>query len=67
MENKKVESQFDGMLLNRMRIENKIKTAKTEVELEVMTTLLYLYERGDIEISNDPFTGEMMYQATELN
>ena len=67
MENKNVEPQFDALLLNRLRIENKIKAAKTQIELDLMTALLYLYERGDVEISNDPYTGEMMYQATELN
>ena len=67
MENKKSESQFDGMLLNRLRLKTKLSQAKTQVEVDMLTALLYLYNRGDLEISNDPMTGEMLYQIAEVN
>ena len=70
MENKKTQNplnQFDGMLLNRLRLKTKLSQAKTQVEVDMLTALLYLYNRGDLEISNDPMTGEMLYQIAEVN
>ena len=70
MENKKTQNplnQFDGMLLNRLRLKTKLSQAKTQVEADMLEALLYLYNRGDLEISNDPMTGEMLYQIAEVN
>lgn len=59
--------QYDAMLLNRLLLKAKIRSAKTVLEQEFMTTILSLYERGDLEITRDPATGELLYKATELN
>ena len=70
MENKKTQNplnQFDGMLLNRLRLKTKLSQAKTQVEADMLEALLYLYNRGDLEISNDPMTGEMLYQIAGHN
>jgi hypothetical protein len=53
--------------LTRLRIENQINTAKNEVQREVARSLLYLYDRGEIEVSSDPCTGELMFQAAYIN
>jgi hypothetical protein len=59
--------QYDAMLFNRLLLKAKIKNAKTILEQEFMTTILCLYERGDLDITRDPSTGELLYKATELN
>ena len=53
--------------LTRMRIEWKIENATDPVQQELAKSLLYLYDRGEIEVSQDPWTGELLFQAAYLN
>jgi len=51
----------------RMRLEWKIENATDPVQLELAKNLLYLYDRGEIDITQDPWTGELLFQAAYLN
>ena len=53
--------------LNRIRFETRIKLAPTEVERDIAQALLALYDRGQIEVSNDLLTGELMVKEAYLN
>lgn len=53
--------------LTRLRIETRIATAPNPVEREVAESLLHLYDRGELEVSNDPITGELMVQLAYIN
>ena len=53
--------------LNRLRIESRIELAPTPVERELAVSLLHLYDKGEIEITSDPFTGELMFRSALLN
>lgn len=53
--------------LNRMRLEYRIDTAVDPVMREVAQSLLWLYDRGAIEVSNDILTGELLVRQAEVN
>ena len=53
--------------LTRMRIEWKIENAVDPIQQELCSNLLYLYDRGEIDVSQDPWTGELLFQAAYLN
>ena len=58
---------FDGLALDRMMVEARIKQAKTRDVQEFLYNILFLLERGDIRVYADPLTGELLYKAKELN
>ncbi len=53
--------------LTRMRIQWKIDNAEDPLQLELCNNLLYLYDRGEIDVSQDPWTGELLFQVAYLN
>ena len=53
--------------LNRMRLESKVHSAINDFERELATALLHLYDRGQIEVSNDILTGEIMVRESMPN
>jgi hypothetical protein len=59
--------QYDTTAINRLLIQARIKNAKTVLEQDLMQAILYLYERGDLEVSLDPVTGQILYKPTEVN
>lgn len=58
---------FDGLALDRMMVEARIKQAKTRAVQDFLYNILFLLERGDIRVYADPLTGELLYKAKELN
>tara|TARA_R100001244_G_scaffold131970_1_gene106419 strand:- start:30 stop:230 length:201 start_codon:yes stop_codon:yes gene_type:complete len=65
IKNKK--TQFVTTEMIALMIQARIKNAKTVVEQDLMQAILYLYERGDLEVSLDPVTGQILYKSTEVN
>jgi hypothetical protein len=59
-----IEQQWN---LTRMRIEARIALAQGSIELELAESLLFLYDRGEIDVSMDPFTGELLFRSAEIN
>ena len=53
--------------LNRMRLETKVLHAVDDFERELALSLLQLYDRGQIEVSNDILTGEIMVRHAMPN
>ena len=53
--------------LNRMRLEYRIDTEVDPVMKELAQSLLWLCDRGAIEVSNDILTGELMVRKAEVN
>ena len=53
--------------LTRIRIEYRIKMAETAMERELAESLLFMYDRGEIEVSNDILTGELLFKPAYVN
>lgn len=51
----------------RMRLEYKIANAPNLTQKDIAASLLYLYDRGELEVSSDPWTGELKFQAAYIN
>jgi|TARA_R110000824_G_scaffold188071_7_gene369444 hypothetical protein len=58
---------FDVLALDRMLIESRIRKAKTSAVQEFLYNILFLLERGDVKVYTNPMTGELHYEAKELN
>jgi hypothetical protein len=65
VKNKK--SQYDARALRRLLLQARLESAKTQIEQDFVIAMLYLYERGDIDVSHNLASGEIMYQRTESN
>ena len=68
--NGKLISELKGATLpdlNRLYLIEKAQSAFDPVEKEVLEALLEGYDSGKVTMSYDPFTGEMMYRAAEMN
>ena len=53
--------------LNRLYLIEKSETSCDPVEKEVLQALLEGYDSGKVTMTYDPYTGEMLYRAAELN
>jgi hypothetical protein len=58
---------YDGISWARMMVENRIIKTRDEDRRDLLYNILFLLERGDVEVYLDPLTGELLYKAKELN
>jgi len=58
---------YDGLSWAKLMVENRILKTRDYEKRNLLYNLLYLLERGDIEVYPDPITGELLYKTKELN
>lgn len=58
---------FDGISWAKLMVENRILKTRDSEKRNLLYNLLFLLERGDIEVYADPITGELLYKTKELN
>tara|TARA_R100001510_G_C7640332_1_gene198022 strand:- start:527 stop:760 length:234 start_codon:yes stop_codon:yes gene_type:complete len=58
---------YDGLHWSKLMIESRLLKTVDYDKREILYNLLFLLERGDIEVYPDPITGELLYKAKELN
>ena len=58
---------YDGISWAKLMVENRILKTRDYEKRNLLYNLLYLLERGDIEVYPDPLTGELLYKTKELN
>jgi hypothetical protein len=58
---------YDGLSWAKLMVESRILSTRDSEKRNLLYNLLYLLERGDIEVYPDPITGELLYKTKELN